>query len=310
MSDAEKEDSRHDKHLGTTTEVKLASPELISQLRQNGIEDSLAEKSIWQLRNLCTQHGLLTHKTVAIVHERNRSSELEISLKGRGISTKGKNKRELVDLCKQHQIAITKNVKRIKEGWEGKPKGLLQVLWERGLIDANNLKRYGVLTGKKDDLGTVDHNTSLQHIMGMCFDFLNEEGMMQHIAKEIGVVGLLMSKCHAELAGKGVEYYLWACAKGAYRNMTLCQKKGKDNFKASVRHCLSKEVVMKVRIRKFARRARQYLMAYYAIDTQQVNKQTLSNCTTHGPVALTKLIGQFKTHRCAFDFDYKFIMSV
>jgi hypothetical protein len=56
-------------------------------------------------------------------------------------STKGKNKRELVLLCDQNQIAITKNVERIKEGWEGKPKGLLQVLWERGLIDGNNLKR-------------------------------------------------------------------------------------------------------------------------------------------------------------------------
>ena len=307
MSDAEKEDSRHDKHLGTTKEVKLAAPELILQLRENGVEDSLAGKSIRQLRNLCTQHGLLTHRTVAIVHERNRS-ELEISLKGRGISTKGKNKRELVVLCKQNQIAVTKNAERIKEGWEGKPKGLLQVLWERGLIDGNNLKRYA-LTGKKDDLGTVDDSTSLQHIMGMCFDFLNEEGMMQHIAKEIGVVVLLTPKCHAELAGEGVEY-LWACAKGAYRNLTLRQKKGKDNFNASVRHCLSEEVITKVRIRKFARRARQYLMAYHAIDTQQVDKQTQSDCTTYGPVALTKLIGLFKTHRCAFDFDYKFIMSV
>jgi hypothetical protein len=88
--------------------------------------------------------------------------------------------------------------------------------------------------------------------MGKCFDFFNKERIMQHIAEEIGVVVLLTPKCHAELAGEGVEY-LWACAKGAYRNMTLCQKKGKDNFKASVRHCLSEEVITKVRIRKFAR---------------------------------------------------------
>ena len=97
MSDAEKEDSRHDKHLGTSTEVKLAAAELVLQLREIGIEDSLAEKSIRQLRNLCTRHGLSTHKVVPIVHEQNQS-ELEISLKGRGISTKGKNKRELVVL--------------------------------------------------------------------------------------------------------------------------------------------------------------------------------------------------------------------
>ncbi len=136
-------------------------------------------------------------------------------------------------LCEQNQIAITKNVEQIKEGWEGQPKGLLHVLCEQGLLDGSNLKCYA-LTGKKDDLGTVDDSTSLWHTMGMCFDFLNKEGMMQHIAKEIGAVVLLTPKCHAELAGEGVEL-LWACAKGAYRKMTLCQKKEKDNFKASVR---------------------------------------------------------------------------
>ena len=87
-------------------------------------------------------------------------------------------------------------------------------------------------------------------------------------------------KCHAELAGEGVEY-VWACAKGAYRNMSLQQKKGKDNFKASVCFCLSEEVVTKVRVRKFARRARQYLMAYHAIDTQQLDEQTQRDYTTH-----------------------------
>ena len=64
-----------------------------------------------------------------------------------------------------------------------------------------------------------------------------------------------------------------------------------------------------MRIRKFARRARQYMMAYHAIDTEQLDEQTHHDFTMHGPVALTKLMGEFKTHRCAFDFDYKFVMS-
>jgi hypothetical protein len=51
-------------------------------------------------------------------------------------------------------------------------------------------------------------------------------------------------------------------------------------------------------------------MAYHAINTQQVNEQTQSDFTTRGPVALTKIIGQFKTHRCTFDFDFKVVMSV
>ena len=132
--------------------------------------------------------------------------------------------------------------------------------------------------------------------------------MLQHIAQKIGVKMLLTPKCHAELAGEGVEY-VWACAKGAYRNMSLQDKKGKDNFKASVRDCLSDEVITTVRIRKFARRARQYMMAYHAIDTRQLDAQTQHYCTTHGTVALTKVIGNFKTHRYEFDFDHKFIKN-
>ncbi len=128
-----------------------------------------------------------------------------------------------MEICEQHQITITKNVEKIKEGWEGKPKGLLQVLWERGLIDGTNLKDYS-LTGTKDDFGAVNNRTGLRHIMGMCFDFLNEEGMLQHIAKNLGVTLLLTPKCHAELAGEGVEY-VWACAKGAYRNSTEERKR-------------------------------------------------------------------------------------
>ncbi|KAI2513328.1 hypothetical protein MHU86_1099 [Fragilaria crotonensis] len=132
---------------------------------------------------------------------------------------------------------------------------------------------------------------------------------MQHIAKGLGVKVLVTPKCHAELAGEGVEY-VWACTKGAYRNMSpLQQKRGNDNFRASVRHCLSEEVITTVRIRKFARRAQQYMMAYHAIDTKQVDEQTQHHGKMHGPVALTKVIGEFKTHRCAFDFDHKFVMS-
>jgi hypothetical protein len=123
------------------------------------------------------------------------------------------------------------------------------------LIDGTNLKDYSLLTGKKDDLGAVNNRTSLRHIMGMCNNFLNEEGMLQHIARNLGVTVPLTPKCHAESAGEGVEY-VWACANGAYRkNISLQQKKGKDNFKASVCYCLSEEVITKVRIRKFSRRA-------------------------------------------------------
>ena len=33
------------------------------------------------------------------------------------------------------KIELTRNIEVIEEGWCGKPKGLLQVLWKRGWID-------------------------------------------------------------------------------------------------------------------------------------------------------------------------------
>ena len=38
-----------------------------------------------------------------------------------------------------------------------------------------------------------------------------------------------MPKCHAKIAGKGVEY-MWAFAKGTYQSLALKEKKGKWNF--------------------------------------------------------------------------------
>jgi hypothetical protein len=120
---------------------------------------------------------------------------------------------------------------------------------------------------------------------------------------------MLTPKCHAELAGEGIEY-LWGRAKGTYRSLSLNQKKGKDTFKASVQYCLSDEVITRDRVRKFSRRARQYLIAYHAYDSKQLDEQTLRDCAMYGPVAVDKLINnEFKTHRCALDFDYKVVMS-
>jgi hypothetical protein len=50
-------------------------------------------------------------------------------------------------------------------------------------------------------------------------------------------------------------------------------------------------------------------MAYHAVDTGQVDQQNQHDCLKFGPMAFDKLINNFKTHRCASDFDYKFIME-
>ncbi len=123
----------------------------------------------------------------------------------------------------------------------GKSKGLLQVLWDGGFIDEMIIEKYK-LTGKNDDFGIVDNSTSLRHMITMCSNFLHEQGMMEFIGRKVGVEVILTPKCHAELAGKGVEY-MWACSKNHYRNLSLTEKKGKDKFTEAVRKCLSVDVI-------------------------------------------------------------------
>ena len=122
---------------------------------------------------------------------------------------------------------------------------------------------------------------------------------MEHIGAKLGVEVMLTPKCHTEIAGEGLEEYMWACSKGAYRNLALKEKKGKENFMTGVRHCLSAQVIWIERIQKFARQARQarqYLLAYHAIDSGQLSAEIQQDCSKYGPVALEKLLGKFKTH--------------
>ena len=61
------------------------------------------------------QHKIPTSRRVENVLERIRP-ELEVELRGRGISNKGKNKRELADLCLVDNIAMTRTAEKIKGG--------------------------------------------------------------------------------------------------------------------------------------------------------------------------------------------------
>jgi hypothetical protein len=62
-----------------------------------------------------------------------------------------------VALCAQRNLPITIEEQEVKEGWLGKPKGMLQILWERGWINSSEVgsarcMRYSK-DGKKEDFG-------------------------------------------------------------------------------------------------------------------------------------------------------------
>jgi hypothetical protein len=66
-------------------------------------------------------------------------------------------KADLLALCGQRNILVTIKECQVKEGWLGKPKGMLQILWERGWIDltkdvSGRSMRYSK-DGKKEDFG-------------------------------------------------------------------------------------------------------------------------------------------------------------
>ena len=87
----------------------------------------------------------------------------------------------------QHRSQQT--IQRIKEeGWVGKPKGLMQVVWERdGSIQRMLLDKHTLHGPQKDSFGNTCLSTSLIHLMSMCPDFLNKQGMMEHICEKLGL---------------------------------------------------------------------------------------------------------------------------
>ena len=84
------------------------------------------------------------------------------------LNSKGKKNR-LVNMAKAAGISLEKTYLKVLPGWVGEPKGLLQVLFERGLINTakynpikrSGLKQFYTVDGRKDNVGNVMEATSL-----------------------------------------------------------------------------------------------------------------------------------------------------
>jgi hypothetical protein len=151
--------------------------------------------------------------------------------------------------------------------------------------------------------------------MAQCPDFRDEETALQFLGRTIGVTVDCTPKFHAELAGEGIEYS-WGFAKQLYRRKPVKLKKGRANFKALVRQCTDPTTeINKVRVGKFAGRARAYICAYFELDRRQQQTQdqvandNVSERQQAHFVDIERLMKSFKTHRCALDFDSGFIRS-
>jgi hypothetical protein len=206
-------------------------------------------------------------------------------------------------------IALTYEKRDIIQGWEGQPKGMEQILWERGWINPMVTRKVYTVHGTKDSMGAVRKDTSLLYLMSNLKDFHGQETMLQLKATEMGIFIDRTPKCHCELAGEGIEY-AWGCTKNRYQRQPLKDKRGKDNFHRTVRKCFSREVITTERVRLFSQRARAYILSYHKLRQEQLTESssiTDLDVVSISPVNIEKLLKRFKTHRCAMDFDSAFV---
>jgi hypothetical protein len=245
---------------------------------------------------------------------------------------------ELKGFANQHGVALQHRKMHGIEGWEGKPKGLLQVLWERGWISPDECRRidntgkmvntsFYTLKGKKNPNtppGDFNESSSLRYLMGQCRDFREEQTALQHLGTQLGVKVIFTPKFHCEFAAEGIEY-TWAHAKAKMRATPLREKKGRAYFMNLVMKCICPaNVLTKERISKFAARARAYICTYYHLSREEEHIHD-SSSTVVGSITprainlsekqqllykeIERLMKKFKTHRCALDFDQRFVKA-
>jgi hypothetical protein len=242
---------------------------------------------------------------------------------------------EIKEFANRHGVDLQYRKAHIMEGWVGKSKGLLQILWERGWIDPCKCATFKqdktagkivntsfcTINGRKDaQTGQILETSSLRALMGQCTDFKEEETALQFLGKQLGLRVLFTPKFHCKFAGEGIEYN-WAHAKAKMRITPLREKKGRANFISLVMKCICPETVLtKERIRKFSARARAYICTNYHLSRDLATNED-DQTSTGDPDAfvnmaekqqllykeIERLMKNFKTHQCALDFDHGFV---
>ena len=141
-------------------------------------------------------------------------SELITHLKQTGITEPRGTKKQLQERCRNLNIPTTASIQVVKEGWINKPKGAIQVLFERGWIDPSTISLYTADGNKNYQIAKNDVTEckySVNALMKLQADFVNEITLLQSHIEKLGSSVDRSPKCHPELAGEGIEY-VWALA--------------------------------------------------------------------------------------------------
>ena len=129
----------------------------------------------------------------------------------------------------------------ITEGWIGRQKGALQILFERGWIDPDHIREY-TAEGKKESVSSIQPediseqpldptgcNFPIKALLLLQRDFTNELTLLQFHGRNIGTIVDRSPKCHPEIAGEGIEY-AWALSKIFYIRSPISEKRTKSKF--------------------------------------------------------------------------------
>jgi hypothetical protein len=111
---------------------------------------------------------------------------------------------------------------------------------------------------------------------------------------------MLTPKCHPEIAGRGIEY-AWGYSKLRFCNQFNDAKQ--KNLEDNVRMALTTDVLTLQRIRKVARKAREYKFTYSFLVAHEDKVGEMSKSL------LDHITKQFKQHRSALYSDYAFIQN-
>ena len=232
--------------------------------------------------------------------------ELRKKLEDKGLNSAGRAA-DLRERARQADIPITESSVKVIPGYINKPKGALQIAFERGFLDKDGKLYNGKkasLTGTKSKnpvtgVVEVDKETSILRLLHRCSDFKNEQTQMSYILNLLDVRLRLTPKCHPEIAGRGIEY-AWGYSKLRFRrdfNDTVA-----NHLKENVMKSLDRSVITINRSRNFARKAREYKLTYSLIE----------HYSDGGDLSAAKsdiehITKKFKVHRSAMDSDYAFI---
>jgi len=168
---------------------------------------------------------------------------------------------------------------------------------ERGLCHLQKVlvrELYYTKCGKKDaETGDIDESTSFVSILSDCADFKKEFSILEMIAERYNSMIWFTPRYHCEIAGEGVEY-MWGYCKRLFCRVPLAKRRKKADFENTVRNTVSSEMVPPSLIRRFSRRARQYICVYHHLHSETADADTIQVSLK----MIEKLVKNFKT-KCA-----------